>query len=118
MQLSTAQFPRAGFDLRKLLERFAKDTRCVPPGAHLIRDNRELSPALQRQTIDCGDEAAWLAWNYEGCIWFMIGRLSPWYLHSRDRLILHALFFDASGELVSSGMWRREQRGRWKLCLA
>jgi hypothetical protein len=48
----------------------------------------------------------------------MIGRLSPWSAHRPDRVMLHVLFFDVSGELVSSGVWRREQRGPWTLCLA
>lgn len=121
MQLSTAYTNtnhRSPTALELLLERFAVETRYVPPQARLIDDVAELPLSLELKAAGCGSDAAWRAWVSEGCIWFMIGRLSRWSISSPDRLMLHALFFDVSGELVSSGVWRRERPGRWTLCLA
>ena len=104
--------------LELLLERFAAEMRYVPPRARLIHDIADLPVGLQRKAAGCGGDAAWRAWLDDSCIWFMIGRLSPWSVRRPDRVMLHVLFFDVAGELVSSGVWRRERRGLWTLCLA
>lgn len=118
MQFSAAHSNRHASALELLVERFALEMRYVPPEARLIEDIVELPLALERKAAGCGGDAAWRAWIHEGCIWFIIGRLSPWSVHRPDRVMLHALFFDVSGELVSSGVWRREKSGHWTLCLA
>jgi hypothetical protein len=118
MQFSAALSHRRPSALELLLERFAIDMRYVPPQARLVHDISELPSALERKAAGCGGDAVWRAWVYEGRIWFIIGRLSPWSVNRPDRVMLHALFFDVAGELVSSGAWRREQHGQWTLCLA
>jgi hypothetical protein len=118
MQFSTAHSNRRRSALELLLERFVVEMRYVPPQARLMDDIAELPLALQRKAAGCGSDAAWRAWISEGCIWFMIGRLSPWSIHRPDRVMLHVLLFDVSGELVSSGVWRGERFGHWTLCLA
>lgn len=117
MQSSTALATRPSA-LEQLLEQFAADTRYVPPRARLIEDIGELPLALELRAGECGTDAAWRAWTHEGRIWFVIGRMSRWAVSRPDHLMLHALFFDVSGELVSSGVWRRDQPGVWTLCLA
>ena len=118
MQSSAVQANRRPSALELLLQQFAVETRYVPPQARLIDDLAELPLALQRKALGCGSDAVWRAWVHDGCTRFIIGRLSPWSIHRPDRVMLHALFFDVSGELVSSGVWRREKSARWILCLA
>lgn len=117
MQSSTARATRPSA-LQQLLEKFAAETCYVPPQALLIEDVSELPLALELKAGECGPDAAWRAWTHEGCIWFMIGRVSRWSVCHRNHLMLHALFFDVSGELVSSGVWRRDRPAVWTLCLA
>lgn len=118
MQFSAAHSTRRASALELLLERFALDMRYVPQQARLIDELTELPPALERKAAGCGSDAVWRAWTHDGRIWFIIGRLSPWSVHRPDRVLLHALFFDVGGELVSSGIWRCESSGQWTLCVA
>jgi hypothetical protein len=118
MQFSTGYTNRSSSALESLLERFAVETCYVPPQARLIDSLDELPLSLELKATGCGTDATWRAWTSEGCIWFMIGRVSRWSVCCPDRLLLHALFFDVAGELVSSGVWRRERPGRWTPRLA
>jgi hypothetical protein len=118
MQFSAAHSTRRPSALELLLERFAVEMRYVPPQARLIDEITELPLALERKAAGCGSDAVWRAWIHDGRIWFIIGRLSPWSVNRPDRLMLHALFFNVEGELVSSGIWRREPSGQWTLCVA
>jgi hypothetical protein len=118
MLFTAAHSNRPPSALELLLERFAVEMRYVPPQARPIDDIADLPSGLQRKAAGCGSDAVWRAWINDGCIWFMIGRLSPWSVRRPDRVMLHVLFFDLAGELVSSGVWRREPRGHWTLCLA
>jgi hypothetical protein len=118
MELSTIHADRHPSGLEILLERFAVEMRYVPPQARLVADLGELPCALQRKALACGGDAAWLAWTDESCVWFLIGRLPRWFVDRPDQVMMQALFFDTFGGLVSSGLWRREQPGRWKLCQA
>ncbi len=104
--------------LKELLERFALETQYVPPHARLVDDLRELPLALEGRATGCGSEAAWRAWTDGARIWFITGRLSWWPIESHSRPTLHLLFFDDSGDLVSSGVWRRDEPGTWTLCQA
>ena len=113
MQSPAAQLKIHPSNLELLLERFATEIRYVPPWARLIDNISELPPALRRTAAGCGSNAAWRAWINERCIWFMIGRLPSGTIRRPECLMLHALFFDVAGDLVSSGLWRREHSGRW-----
>lgn len=117
MQTSIARVTGRMPHLEELLERFAIETRYVPPHARLVTDLSELPLALEGRATGCDGGAAWRAWTDDARIWFIIGRLSRlWLVQSDNRPMLYVLFFDASGELVTSGVWRRDEPGGWTLC--
>lgn len=98
-----------------LLDRFVADTEYVPPCARLITSVQDLPERLSSYAGRVVADEAWRAWESDGRVWFITGRLSPMFARL-DRPALRVFFYSPEGALVTSGIWGLRDDGHWSLC--
>lgn len=99
------------------LDRFVAERGCIPSDASPVTELAELPRNLQRIAGKAPPNEGWRAWtDKDGKIWFVRGKVSNTFTRRMSRTAMHVFFHDEEGELTDSGVWAKDNEGRWDPC--
>jgi hypothetical protein len=99
------------------LDTFVADRGCIPSDASPVTKLTELPRNLQRIAGKAPANEGWRAWaDKDGKIWFVRGKVSNTFSRRMSRTAMHVFFHDEEGELTDSGVWAKDNDGRWDPC--
>jgi hypothetical protein len=99
------------------LDGFVAAQGCIPSDASPVTQLSELPRNLQRLAGKSPANEGWRAWtDKDGRIWFLRGKVSNTFSRRMARTAMHIFFHDAEGELTDSGVWAKDNDGRWDPC--
>jgi hypothetical protein len=103
--------------IAEFLDTFIADKGCIPSDASLVTSLTELPRNLQRIAVRAPANEGWRAWtDRDGRIYFVRGKVSNTFSRRMSRTAMHIFFHDAEGELTDSGVWSKDNYGRWDPC--
>jgi hypothetical protein len=101
----------------ELLDSFIKLGGSLPSGARRLKQERELTPTLEKLAQRSLEEGAvWSAWTDDRAMWLWSSEVSLARSRERGLPVMEVRRYDESGTMEERGTWVRLRADIWQRC--